>query len=392
MKINFKFLISLCFILTFSIRGLTDAIMVHNNDSNFFLNSIKYVFFFIDILLSIFYILFNKIKLVNLKKFIFIFMVPLIFLIFSLIQMLIVNKVQTIFLVELSYIVLAIVFAYLLTNILNTKEIYNCMCIILIAVFLGYIYEIGITNFSINNIFNSNFSLSTSVFESSTSSGTAFVLCGFFLYYNKNKFFTILSLIFVLLTFKRVFMVVTLFIFIEFCFLNKNKKIKSKYFYLFPVLFILSTVVYFNILTYSFNDLIIYNKLMDFTQSRVLFLKNLIYSNEKIFGFGSSTLITGKNLEMDLIKIYVEMGFIGLTVFVMFYWQICPKNLFSISFYSGVFINLLFSHSLKSCYTWGLIFILFLTMNSMNDHDNGILNHRLVLFIKPRKNGEANGK
>lgn len=105
-----------------------------------------------------------------------------------------------------------------------------------------------------------------------------------------------------------------------------------------------------------------------FTVGRKWYFSIVEANRHLLNGYGSTTNILtnilgpGKYLEMDLVKIYIEMGPIILATFIYVYWKQIYNNVFSVIICFFLFINMLFSHSLTTFYAWILFFILFYTI------------------------------
>ena len=197
----------------------------------------------------------------------------LIFLSYTIFLFIINNKIiefESIF--SLSYLFLSAIYSYLLINILDFKVIYNSLVIILIISMFNFVFfEKGIELFTIKNILSSSFNNSFSLFESHYSSGVAFALCLFFTYFNKNRFFTLLSLFYVFLTFKRILLISSIFLFLFTIFFCSSRSFKRNYLnVIMSIIFTIAPLIYFNILV---NDSY---GLFDFTLGRSVLLNNLI--------------------------------------------------------------------------------------------------------------------
>ena len=61
---------------------------------------------------------------------------------------------------------------------------------------------------------------------------------------------------------------------------------------------------------------------------------------------------------MDLVKIYMETGIIGLMVFINNYFNLVRNNLYNFFIMLTIFVTLLFSHSLTEPAYWAGIMLL----------------------------------
>ena len=351
------------FVLTFVLRGLTDTFLISKGYVGQ-LDNIKYIPLFIGLVISIIYFIKNNIKISN--EFVGIikhgFIVIIFFFIWSLILTIKTGKFCLETINELTYISLALLYAYFTLSILKFESILLALKIVLYISITFYILEIGIKNFfTFSNYLKINFIESSSPFESNYFSGIAFVLFLFMAFYSDKKRHIIISAFFTLFTFKRVTFVFTIIILVMVLLFPKIRKIKikTKFPMIIGILFSIITVSYFNALVNGSNLIgnITGQSLVGFTMSRNNFLYKLLNGGYVSYGFGSSTDFTSKSLEMDLIKIYIELGFPFLLIFCIEYFSMCKNNLFSTIILTVCFINLLFSFSLTSPFTWTITFM-----------------------------------
>lgn len=372
---DLNFFNCLFFILSFSILSLTDSLYSSKGYQGGFFNIIKYIFLFLGLLVSfLIYCKKENNKRMYLKETFGIVFTVIIFGIVSLFLAVEANvslHMETY--MELAYIFISCIYAYLLVNTLDVSYLYKSCAIVLFFSIVNYVFfEKGISIFSLQNLINISFSDSYSIFESHYSSGVAFVLGCFFVYYNKNRFITITSILYVFLTFKRMLLLSVLFLFIlSFIISSMEKKNKNRITnVLLSFAFVIATLYYFNYIKSN------YTELSDFTMGRSNILHVLLNSDFHSTGFGSSTVfLNGKSIEMDLIRIFIEMGIIPLFVFAFTYWMYAGKNKYCICYMFFIFLNLLLSHSLGSIFTW---VISFFTIALINNFPNKL--HRKKFF------------
>lgn len=349
------------FCLTFILKTYTDVFYVAQNKSGLIVST-KYLTLLMGIAVSIL-----SLKRRSVKKFIFvrelkaILLVAVVFSVFSLGRSAITLTFSTDSAVGIMYIVLAIIYAFCILNTLHFDDIYSCMKIILISGIIGYVCEIGLDNFNINNILKSSIQDSYSPFESNYTSSLSIIMCSFFAYYRKEKKWLILSVAFALFTFKRSYMLFAIIFLVLPIIFNPNKKINKFVFYLTAIIFILAT---FGIIwLYMPNNEVTFIKYFGITPSRFSsgrsdLLRSLLSNGYVSTGYESSTAFLGRGLEMELVKIYLELGIIPLIVFVYNYFNISRGNWFCFLVMFQNMINFLTSHSLSSAFNWGLRFII----------------------------------
>lgn len=205
-----------------------------------------------------------------------------------------------------------------------------------------------------------NFSSSYSPFESSFAAGASIAFCSYFMYYRKNKFFTIFSLLFAILTFKRLAVVFAIVLVFLPKLIDVNKNVNKVTKIIMPIFFIVMTLVYFKLLLPQNKKIFykIFGESQDaFTMGRSGFLRE--YLHKKIYypGLGATTAILGKGLEMDLIRIYLETTIVGLFAFTCGYWKCAGNTRYTYIYMTFIFLNLLTSHSLSNSFNWILSLI-----------------------------------
>lgn len=356
-------LIGFFFVLTYFLKFTTDGLFV-SKEINSNLIPLKYITMFIVFILFILKTKghLNVKKICFAKETIIIFWVILSFFILSLLFIIINENITSNTFSLLTKMTLSILFAFIILNSLEMDDIYKYMKIILIFAIIGYVLEIGIQglkNFSISSM---NFAKSYSPIESSYFSGTFVALGAFFGYFRKEKRWMIISIIFSILTFKRLAILFSIFILIMPWLLNIDKTISKKYLLLFSIFFILLTYGY-NWLLQEKNEKFFYDIFhqtqSEFTMTRSDRIHLLNYNNFKSYGYGSAASELGLELiEMDLIEILLELTIIGLTIFCICYWRITNGNVYCCVFMLYHFINFLTSHSLAGNFSWTINFII----------------------------------
>ena len=75
----------------------------------------------------------------------------------------------------------------------------------------------------------------------------------------------------------------------------------------------------------------------------------------KAFNLGLTGKSLGVTLELDLIKILMELGILGVTIFVISYFEITRKNLYSYFVISLLFLQLLMANGLTRYLEFSII-------------------------------------
>ena len=376
------------FILMYAFRSFTDALYVSKGiESNFIIN-VKYIILIIAIIFSVFQLKYKKEKLIFKKEFFNIIFVVLSIVVISLVMFLISDKIYMSFFERIIKLVLPIIYVFLLINLLDFKDIYTCMCGVLLLSFVGYIIEIGIDKFNISNILSIDFLNSYSPFESHYSAGTSIAMCAFFMYYRKNKLLELLSLIFAIFTFKRVAVLFAILLLILPRIINVNKELNKKYINIIKIIFVFLTLVYFWLLLPSSSDIFfdIFGETQSkFTMTRSDFLNTLLNIGFKSSGLGSITDILGRDLEMDLISIFLETTIVGLIIFINGYWNCSGNKVYTVIYMLFEFSNLLTSHSLTNSFNWILAFLIIGCISYKKKEE--FKTRKIKFIIKRRING-----
>lgn len=356
------------FLSTFALLFYTDAVYVSQEISSGLMINLKYVTLLLGIAFSILQIGYReRYKNSKTKNLIYVYevkkisLVLVVFLFISLCFSLFSGKFNIITIGELIKLLLPIIYAFCVLNTFSFKDIYNCMVAVLFFSIGGYILEVGINTFTLENIKKISFSSSYSPFESHYAAGASIAMCTFFMYYREKPLYKYISLLFALLTFKRLSVLFAIFLLVMPWFVDVNKKISKRCNFSIKVFFLVATYLYYLILQPGLSEWfekIFHSDANDFTMGRSLYIEKMINSGFSSYGFGSTTIFLGKNMEMDLIKISVELSIVGLCFFIYHYWDIARKHLYCIIYMFYLFTNLLTSHSLTNAFGWILTYVI----------------------------------
>lgn len=267
---------------------------------------------------------------------------------------------------ELYYLFIPCFIAYVLLNTLTFDDVFKAMKIVLVFSIIGYVLELGIGVFTLANLRLISFVNSFSPFESSAASGIATSLCAFFSFYRKEKKWTIISLLYSIMTFKRIAVVFSLIMFIMPYFWDVTRIVKKKWTKLLALLFIIATMSYYYLLQPDniriLSDFL--SKYFDldvrtFTMGRSYMFETFFNSNYISYGLGSiadyigaASAYTGLGIEMDLIRILCETSIVGLVGLVVYMWKLPGRQIYGVVYMFSIMLNLLTSHSLTSYHGW----------------------------------------
>ncbi len=259
-------------------------------------------------------------------------------------------------------LVFPVLYAYVILNLFSYEDIMFAMKAILWICVSSYILEIGITNFTPANFLSMNFATSYSPFESNNNSVLSFVLAAFFTYFPAGRLYKYSSIIFAIMTFKRVTVIFALFLLVVPIFVNIRATLKPIWRNLLIVSFVLVPVAYHFFLTGGGDELsqaLFGQDIAVLVSGRNYFLDSLALAGYESFGLGSSTEIINRNLEMDLVKFYIELGIAGLAVFVYGYFTIAGNSLYSLFLMFFVFFKMLTSQFLTQNFPMIILFVIY---------------------------------
>ena len=275
------------------------------------------------------------------KEFKSIIIITIAFAIFSLILELVRQQFTTYTYLAIWRLFYPGLVAYIVSNFISDEQLDKLMKVLLFVLSIAYVVEIGLNTFIVSNFALIGEEGTNSPFESSYFADPALLFFCYFYYRKRKSFYSIFSAIFVFLTFKRLAMLLVLLLIFLPRKVNIYKKINWKWQNVAKVFFILVTPIYF---------VIVLHDRTNFSASRWYYLKNLLSSNFKSYGYGSIKDFLGYQIEMDLISIMIELGVLGLVIFVWFYWNLCGDTLFGYLMWGHLFANLVTSHTLENAY------------------------------------------
>lgn len=368
-KIKKKDIFFFLLIATYTSRAITDAIFVAQNVNSIWV-SLKYVLLLITMAYGSFVLLQNKKEWKSLYLVKYVGITVAMFALISAIRMIHTGVFSTaVFAIAFKMIFPAFV-AVLVVSIGDSEDVFRCFAWILIITLVTYCtLEKGLDLFSEDTFSNISFETSSFSLESHYTSGTAAALCGFFSYYRKNKLWAILALVFSVLTFKRVYVIMSIVIFVLPWFVNMRKRTKPVVRMLAAWGFVAATLVYAWMMipeNHGFlQDLFNIESVYDFTSSRSAFFES-VYSDPFFvnFGWGACENQIGKMFEMDLIQMLIEVSVVGLVTFSLCYWKIAGATRYSVILMAWQFVNMLGSHSLAGGFIWLILLVTFAQIES----------------------------
>lgn len=264
------------------------------------------------------------------------------------------------------------IYVFIIINFLSNAEIEFFMRFCLLVATLCFLITTDYSNLTMSNILSISFSNSYSPFENFEVSLLSWATSIYFIYnYRKNKIWCLLSVVLVFLTFKRVFIISTIILIICVFFKFTTKKINGLILVLSSLFWIMASEFYLYLLkpaNYFWTMNTLHFDVVNFSMSRAYRVWYLFQNGFESYGLGSTTQyltkafnlgLTGKSLgvtlELDLIKILMELGILGVTIFVISYFEITRKNLYSYFVISLLFLQLLMANGLTRYLEFSII-------------------------------------
>ncbi len=362
----FNSLLFICFIIVY------EYLIVFYNMGNEISNWRYYIFALVTCVAFLTYLLekrqMGKDKKIFGKELLYLIIVAIVFFLISVLKCKNLG-VQLPFrvLVQISLFLLPALYAYVLINIFDMNKIISLMKITTIVTIIMYFFEPAHTIFKfleIDNWMAIELFHSISFTESHNFFDTFLQLFLFFNYFKtkvgdkhekrKLEKYYRLTLLFTILSFKRLGLLFLFVIIFLKKFIHYDNEIKISTFFK-ASFFVIVTVLFTKILQGELLS-ISYDKLFDFTSGRNWFLK--IWENKKYisYGYGSSLLVIGRFLEMDLTQIYLELNIYCLFIYCYAFFCISKNNLYTNLIMLYVFLNMLTSSSLPWSIGWIVMF------------------------------------
>ena len=261
--------------------------------------------------------------------------------------------------------------AYVVLNTVDYKSINALLKYFLVLSFIAYFILI-LPNLNISNIKSISFINSNSPFESNYFSPISFGLFIYFFYFSKKKWPIYLSLVLVVLNFKRPMIATVILTMLLSKQIKSDKKVSKAVICALIVVFISSVYVCMAALGGKYDDILIkflgvgINKL---TMGRAWLFENTIYSYTS--GGLATSPLNGRTVEMDLVMFYLEMGIISIIAYVYNYYIMCERKMYLIWIITITLFISLTSHFYDASFYW---ILLYLTMGLVLIHQNDARN------------------
>lgn len=221
--------------------------------------------------------------------------------------------------------------------------------------------EVSLGNFSFTSIFT--FSLSNSegsLMESNYFSPMAVSLCLFFGYYRKSKWRLLLSVLFTIMTYKRLMTLLALFL-LFFGEMVRHKKISKIMLFFSGMLFLALSIYYVKMNLGLVNTNFIYRyfgvDLDKLNMGRTWMFQNVYLSGYEHHGLFSIINSGLRNPEMDLPNMFLEMGWISIVCVIIFMLLLVSNSFYIFIAVMFTLFEMLTSHWLDILFYWIIFYI-----------------------------------
>lgn len=262
--------------------------------------------------------------------------------------------------IEMSFLqTSSIILAFFFINIFSKKEISRLMRAIFILLTVQYIISHLDLLLVPQNFLEISFFDSYSPFESSQFSGYIYGMLIYFTMFDENKFFIYASFIMNFLVFKRINVLVSIFLVIFGRKISYEKNISNSLKWFVIILFTILPIIQYHAMLGSGIDFILQIfpsfDVQGLLMGRDWFLNTLLNSNYESYGLGSSgtelySLLTHTGIELDGIVMYLEMGLYGLFGASFTWWNFTEMKLKNFVIILIFMVNYLTSSQLIDTY------------------------------------------
>lgn len=364
-SISFLNLITMIlFILTFAIKALTDQLYIRGEISSTVVYS-KYVTAAICCVTALLE-MHDKGEHIFVREFDELSCICVLFTAESIVLLAMHGSIDGAVLNDLMRLIMPVILAYVVLNSLTSWQINVCMIWVLVVCVVGYFLNLVRSGVTFASLAEMNFSTSESPTEDSGFAMISLVLALYFLYFRENILLSIFSVIFCILTFKRLAIVICLLAVIISCFFPKlmNVAIDPHFRTLFKILTIALTGLWYWLLLPQQESLFVHlfgKEPTIFTSGRSSVMRYLLSEHFRSYGFGSATAFAYQTLhvpfEMDFIKIAFELTPLALFIFIWLFWDIAGTSFWGYFIVGYLVLNMITSDSLSSNFSFALAYI-----------------------------------
>ncbi len=340
-----------------------DNILRENGISNLMVSNIKIFFIFFTIFWFSLQLATKKNTIIFKRELLLIIMMYFLLLIVSLYWMNLNNMYNwSSIATGVMRIIVPAVLAFLVINVMTFELIYNVMTFFLVVSFIGFVLMEFVTGkFDFKMIFTFSLIDSTgSTMESNFFSPTAISLCIFFGRFRKSKWQLISSVLFTVMTYKRIMTLFAIFIFL-FGGRIKNRKISLLLKIIFGMVFYFLTIYYIKLNLGLVNADLIQNffkmPIDQLTMGRTWMFQNIYFHGYVRHGLFTILNSGFRNPEMDLPNVYLEAGSLSIIVLITFLLILVRNNFYCFIIIAFTLVEMLTSHWLDITFFWVVIYI-----------------------------------
>lgn len=267
-------------------------------------------------------------------------------------------------------------YAFILLNLLEKKSIYKLLKCLFVLSILLYFCEAGHRPLDFLNFSNySTLFTGHSFSESNLFSEVflqLFLLFNYFVNINKDpdsklsKTHVLIAGGFAILCGKRLALLMVLVIpFINFIFKRRSKKPVNTFMFLLVIfLFVFATNIYMLALEHK---ILTQFDIFTFSSGRDYILSLWAKYDYVSYGYGSSLLLIGRYLELDLVQILLELNVFSLILFCFVFLKTSKKSFYGFCIMGYSMLNMLTASSLPYSLGWIIIFI---ALKLIENHEN----------------------
>lgn len=263
------------------------------------------------------------------------------------------------------FIYSAFLYGFLLLNVYSKVEIEKLIKWFFLLVIILYLIEYYPKLLNIKNYTQIDFFTSYSPFESSAFSAYFYGCMMFFTLATKNKKLSIISVIFNLLSFKRINVIFSVIFLIISLSHWGYFHVKKWIIYLLIILFALIPSIQYKLMSPSIIDKLAlslgFTDIHGLLMGRDNYFFTVVNSNYHMSGFSSATrqlqLLSGHGMEMDGLSTYMEMGLLGTSIFSVGFWKFAGSIFRNVFVMFIFFLNYLTSSQLGDTYSLLLLFL-----------------------------------
>lgn len=282
---------------------------------------------------------------------------------------------------EAARMVAPFIYTFLAINILSREDIDKLMVVALLIAWTAYI----VNQFIISRVSHVSISFinSSSPFENSEVAPIAFALACYFIYFLKrHPVYCFWSILLSLACFKRVYVLFTIVLFLYSVKLSRSQRLNR--FVKWPLLlvvsafFLVATVFYLYIMepqNLAWTSEKLHFDVNSFSMYRSYRVQYLLQHKYISYGLSSSTNFlntnpgswyTNNTLELDLVKILIELGKILLMIFIVAYYSLSYGSMYAFLTTTAFLLNLLMASGLTEYYACFVMLITFAMIRQDN--------------------------